>query len=87
MGDLPTGRVARAIAPDDPDVLLSIAMANHQLGNYTATRAAYSKLQQVAPETAGRFAYLELQGEGAGRAAHAGDLGRTILWSDEPDEP
>ncbi len=87
LGALEYYEAARAIAPDDPDVLLSIAMANHELGNYAATRAAYSKLQQVAPEIAGRFACLELEGEGAGRAAQAGDLGRTILWSDEPDEP
>ncbi len=74
---------AEARAPDDPDVLLNIARANHELENYGTARAAYARLQQVSPALANRFAYLDLRGAEAERAAQAGEVEGIILWSDE----
>ena len=77
---------AQAIAPDHPDVLLNIARANHEIENYGTARRAYAKLQDVSPSLANRFAYLDLRGEEAARAAQAGDVEGVILWSEEDEE-
>jgi len=73
---------AQSNDPDDPQVLLAVARANHALENYGSVRVAYDKLQQVAPEVALRFDYLALRGEEATRAARAGGVEDTVLWSD-----
>lgn len=77
---------AQAIAPDHPDVLLNVARANHEIENYGTARRAYAKLQDVSPSLANRFAYLDLRGEEADRAAQAGDVDGMILWSEEDEE-
>ncbi len=77
---------AQAIAPDHPDVLLNVARANHEIENYGTARRAYAKLQDVSPSLANRFAYLDLRGEEADRAAQAGDVDGVILWSEEDEE-
>jgi tetratricopeptide (TPR) repeat protein len=69
-------------APKNPTVLLSEARANHALENYSVARKAYADLQAVAPELAQRFAYLDLRGEEATRAADAGGLTGTVVWSE-----
>jgi tetratricopeptide (TPR) repeat protein len=69
-------------SPDHPKVLLSLARANHQLENYTTTRDAYTKLQQVSPELAERFSYLDLQGEEASRATDISTVRDLVLWEE-----
>ncbi len=70
-------------APKNPTVLLSIARANHALENYSIAKAAYADLQAVAPDLAQQFAYLDLRGEEATRAADVSGVLGTVVWSDQ----
>lgn len=74
---------AQAVAPDNPDVLLNIARANHEIENYGTARRAYAQLQEVSPSLANRFSYLDLRGDEAARAAQAGDVEGVMIWSEE----
>jgi tetratricopeptide (TPR) repeat protein len=60
--------------PDNPKVLLSIARAGHELESYGTVRESYEKLTLLDPELAERFAYLELRGEEADRAAEISEV-------------
>ena len=77
---------AKERSPESPDVLLSIALANHKLENYGTVRIVYEKIQEVAPEVASKFSYLSLRGEEASRAAQAGDLEDRFIWIEQLDD-
>ncbi len=70
-------------APDNPIVLLSIARANHELENYGTVRRVYDKLKLVDPDLAIQFAYLDMRGEEAVRAASIGSLKEIVVWEEE----
>jgi tetratricopeptide (TPR) repeat protein len=72
---------AAAKAPNNATVLLCVARANHALENYSIAKAAYSKLQQVNPDLAGQFSYLDLRGDEATRAADVAGVRGTVVWS------
>jgi len=74
---------ASKLEPEDPKVLLCIARANHELENYGTVRDAYDKLKTVDASLAAQFAYLDLRGSEATRAADIGGLKGTVVW-DEP---
>ncbi len=68
-------------APNNPTALLCVARANHALENYSIARSAYAKLQQINPDLAAQFSYLDLRGDEATRAADASGVRGTVVWS------
>ncbi len=74
---------ASDIEPDNPKVLLSIARTSHELENYGTVREAYGKLKLLDPELAERFAYLDLRGEEATRAAEINEVMEIVVWDEE----
>jgi tetratricopeptide (TPR) repeat protein len=69
-------------APKNATVLLCVARANHALENYSTAKKAYADLQAVSPELAAQFAYLDLRGEEATRAADVSGVQGTVVWSE-----
>jgi tetratricopeptide (TPR) repeat protein len=70
-------------APKNATVLLCVARANHALENYSLAKKAYADLQVADPELAQRFAYLDLRGEEATRAADQSQVKGVVLWQDQ----
>jgi len=69
-------------APKNATVLLCIARANHAMENYSSAKKAYADLQAVNPNLAQQFAYLDLRGEEATRAADVTGVRGTVIWSE-----
>jgi len=69
--------------PGNELVLLGLAKVNHEMENFGSTKAAYTKLKEVNPDLAARFAYLGLKGEEATRAAEASRAKETMVWDEE----
>ena len=74
---------AEKLAPDNAKVVLSIAKVNHALENYGTAQKAYSKLKEIDPELAGRFAYLDFRGDESARASDIEIIKETVLWEEE----
>jgi hypothetical protein len=70
-------------APKNATVLLCVARANHALENYSLAKKAYADLQVADPELAQRFAYLDLRGEEATRAADQSQVKGVVIWQDQ----
>ena len=68
--------------PNNPTVLLCVARVNHSLENYSIAKQAYAQLQTVDPDLAQKFAYLDLRGEEATRAANASGLQKVVVWQE-----
>jgi hypothetical protein len=68
--------------PDNPRVLLCIARTNHELENYGEAKVAYNTLKALDPELANRFAYLDLRGEEAARAAEISQAKEVVIWEE-----
>jgi TPR repeat protein len=68
--------------PDNPKVLLSIARVNHEMENYGIVRQTYTRLKEVDPDLAQRFAYLDLRGDDATRAAAIGRVKEIVIWEE-----
>ena len=68
--------------PDNPKVLLSLARANHEIENYGTVKEAYDKLKSLEPDLAMRFAYLDLRGDEAVRAAAIADVREVVVWAE-----
>ena len=68
--------------PNNPTVLLCVARANHALENYSIAKQAYAQLQTLDPDLAQKFAYLDLRGEEATRAADASGLQKVVVWQE-----
>jgi tetratricopeptide (TPR) repeat protein len=64
-------------------VLLGLARANHALENYGMVTRSYAKLKAADPDLARQFAYLDLRGEEAARAAAIGDVSGVVIWVEE----
>jgi tetratricopeptide (TPR) repeat protein len=69
-------------APKNATVLLCIARVNHAMENYSSAKKAYADLQAVNPTLAQQFAYLDLRGEEATRAADITGVRGTVVWSE-----
>jgi tetratricopeptide (TPR) repeat protein len=63
--------------------LLGVARCNHELENYGFVSKTYEKLRTVDPDMAARFAYLDLRGDEANRAADAAGVMDTVVWEEE----
>ena len=72
--------------PDDPGILLCLARASHQMENYWLASKSYDRVKELDPELAERFAYLDLRGDDAARAAHRGGLSEVTVWIEEDAE-
>ena len=68
------------LLPEDPAVLLAIAKANHELENHSVAGQAFSRLQEIAPELAADFEYLQFQGNETVRASNASGQRSTVVW-------
>ena len=68
------------VSPDDPEVLLSVARINHEAENYGLAREAFEKLKVADSELAEEYAYIELRGEEATRAADAAGISGRTRW-------
>ncbi len=74
---------ASALEPDNPKVLLSIARAGHELENYAVVEESYGKLKLLDSVLAERFAYLDLQGDEAARAADVSEIMEVMVWDED----
>jgi tetratricopeptide (TPR) repeat protein len=74
---------ARKIEPKNTQVLLGYARVNHELENYGSVRTAYEDLKKADPALAAQFAYLDLRGDEASRAADISGAKEVTLWADQ----
>jgi tetratricopeptide (TPR) repeat protein len=83
--DLALGFYGRAAKkqPDNPNVLLAQARVNHAMENYGSVARTYAKLKEVAPDLAQQFAYLDLRGAEATRAAEISSANEVVIWVQE----
>lgn len=70
-------------SPNNAKVLLAVARVDHDLENYGTAKAAYKKLQELDPNLADRFSYLDLRGDEAQRAADTAQIKGVVLWEEE----
>ncbi|MBT3273996.1 MAG: hypothetical protein HN368_12640 [Spirochaetales bacterium] len=77
---------AFAAAPEDPQVLLSIARVNHELENYGMVQESYSKLKALDPKLAEEYAYLAMRGEAAVRAGEISGIRSRSRWIEDDGE-
>jgi tetratricopeptide (TPR) repeat protein len=68
--------------PKSPAALLGIARASHEIENYATVKKAFAELKTVDPDLASRFAYLELKGEEATRAAEISEVKGIVIWQE-----
>ena len=73
---------AYAKDPENPKVMLAVAKVNHDLENYFAVKNLYAELKVRDPDLALQFAYLDLKGEEATRAADAAGVNGVVVWEE-----
>jgi tetratricopeptide (TPR) repeat protein len=73
---------AYATDPGNPKVLLAVARTNHDLENYYQVKKVYSELKARDPDLALRFAYLDMKGEEATRAAEVTGVKGVVVWEE-----
>lgn len=74
---------AHAVNPASANVLLCLARTHYQLELYEKTKEFYTRLKEVEPELAGRFAYLVVRTKEELRAQEFVSFGRDVLWEEE----
>ena len=87
QGDLEESLVfytrASVLAPDNTKLLASLARIHHEQENYGMAQNVFQKLRDLDPDLAREYAYLDLRGEEATRAAEATGTKGIILWAEE----
>jgi len=73
---------AYAKDPENPRVLLQVARVNHDLEHYGTVEKLYAELKARDPDLARRFAYLDLKGEDATRAANVAGVNGVVVWEE-----
>ena len=73
---------AYAKDPENPNVILAVAKTYHDLENYYEVKKLYEALKQKDPDLALKFAYLDLKGEEATRAAEANGVSGIVIWQE-----
>ena len=63
-------------------MLLTVARVNHEMENYGTVNEAYGKLKYLDPDLAQQFAYLDLRGDEALRAASIGGIKEVVIWEE-----
>jgi hypothetical protein len=74
---------AKNIDPSSSLAWLGIARANHALENYGAVRTALTELKRVDMALATEYAYLELTGDEAAKAAEASGAKESAEWAEQ----
>ena len=74
---------ATRIQPKNPKVLLCVTRANHELENYGSAKKTYNKLKKIDPDLAVEYAYLDLAGDDATRAANMSQMKDVMIWEEE----
>lgn len=69
--------------PQNARVLLGLARVNQATENYGAAHKFYTALKAVDQDLAQQFAYLELKGEEASRAADASQTKGVVIWEQQ----
>ena len=70
-------------APDNPKVLLCVARTHHELENYGFVSRMYGQLKELDPDLAQMYAYLDLRGEEASRAAEIAQIADMVMWLED----
>jgi tetratricopeptide (TPR) repeat protein len=73
---------AGELAPGTPRILLALAKANRELGNYALAQAGYEKLKALDPKLAAQYAYLGASDPGS-RAADVASERKSVIWEVE----
>jgi tetratricopeptide (TPR) repeat protein len=73
---------AAAREPENPKAVLCMARVNHKMENYGTAKTLYAKLKALDPGLASQFAYLDMRGDEAARAADASKAKEAMVWSD-----
>lgn len=73
---------AKNIDPKNSLAWLGIARANHEMENYGAVKTAMTELKKLDQALATEFAYLELKGDEAQRAADVSGAKEVAKWAD-----
>ncbi len=63
--------------------LLGITRCAHELENYYLSKKTFDEIKELNPDLAEKYAYLDLKGEDATRAADASGIRDTMLWEEE----
>jgi len=63
--------------------ILGASRIHHQLENYGMAARLYAQLRELDPDLALRFAYLDMRGEEAVRAADTSGLTASVIWEEE----
>jgi hypothetical protein len=74
---------AHTVNPTSANVLLCLARTHYQLELYAKTREYYTRLKDVEPDLAGRFAYLVVRTKEEVKAQEFVSFGRDVLWEEE----
>lgn len=69
--------------PTNAYVLLAMARVSHDMENYGQVKQMYGQLKTVDPDLANQYAYLDLRGEEATRAADLSGVKESIEWVTE----
>ena len=69
-------------SPHSASALLAMARVNHEQQNYGSVKRYFQELRTVDPDLASDFAYLDLQGAEATRAAEASNVLNTVVWEE-----
>lgn len=73
---------AKNIDPKNSLAWLGIARANHEMENYGAVKTAMTELKKLDQALATEFAYLELKGDEAQRAADVSGAKEAAKWAE-----
>jgi hypothetical protein len=57
-------------------------MVQHRLENYGTARSLYTRLREMQPEMAERYAFLDMQGQQAARASAAAQEKGALPWQE-----
>jgi tetratricopeptide (TPR) repeat protein len=74
---------AHKVNPASANVLLCLARTHYQLELYEKAREYYTRLKEVEPDLAGRYAYLVVRTKEEVRAREFVSFGRDVLWEEE----
>jgi tetratricopeptide (TPR) repeat protein len=72
--------------PDNAHAILALARTDHELENYGNVKRYYSQLQDLDPELAEEYSYLDLRASESVRAEEATRLRKYVAWEIEEED-
>jgi tetratricopeptide (TPR) repeat protein len=76
-------QTARRRDPDNPAVLVNLSRAHHELEQYRQASRMYARVQQIDPELASRYSYLDDDTVAGARAVDLTTQRERIEWHEE----